>query len=397
MNDKPKVLTLAGWYPNRINPYLGTFVQRQTEAAAMHADMCVLFCTPDATLNKKYEIVTERIRGVETIIVYYRKTSGSFPVFASVQKFFRFFFACCAGWKNVKNHFGKPDILHINILWPSAIFVSYLKIFYNIPFLLSEHWSGYLEKNGAYQRMNFPEKKIMKYVANRAAVISPVSNVLMRAMQQCGFRSKYEVIHNVVDISTFYPDAKKKRGNPPVFLHVSTLDEDAKNVFGILRTIKKLHNEKIRFSFHIISEKNFSIHSRYAEQIGIPDKIILWEGPVNREAVAAAMRKADCFVLFSNYETVSVVMLEALASCLPVIATAVGGIPDHLHPGFGILIPPRDENALLDAMKKIIDGKLQFDIQGMRKYAVENFSYEAVGQKYKSIYNRILKRNDSSS
>ena len=95
-------------------------------------------------------------------------------------------------------------------------------------------------------------------------------------------------------------------------------------------------------------------------------------------------------MLFSNYENLPVVIIESLACGLPVISTSVGGVPDHITEDFGILIPPKDENALCSAMENMMDNWMKHDSEKMRRYAVENFSYEAVGEKFNEIYRKII-------
>ena len=73
-----------------------------------------------------------------------------------------------------------------------------------------------------------------------------------------------------------------------------------------------------------------------------------YEGTVG---CSAFMRTLDVFVLPSFAEGTSKSVIEAMAHGLPIITTNVGGLPDLLTPGAGILIPPGDSSALADAMQ----------------------------------------------
>src|ERR1035437_3557485 len=103
MSDKKKILVLASWYPNRITKYLGSFVQRQTEAVASHADMCVLYVISDSSMKIKYELESERINNVFTVRVYYRKVESIF----SFLKHWKYFNSYLIGWKFIRKKFGK--------------------------------------------------------------------------------------------------------------------------------------------------------------------------------------------------------------------------------------------------------------------------------------------------
>jgi glycosyltransferase involved in cell wall biosynthesis len=65
-------------------------------------------------------------------------------------------------------------------------------------------------------------------------------------------------------------------------------------------------------------------------------------------------RRVDCVVLPSHHEGLSVALVEAMAYGVPVIATRVGGVPELLEHGGGVLIPPADVDALTDALSRVL-------------------------------------------
>jgi colanic acid/amylovoran biosynthesis glycosyltransferase len=64
--------------------------------------------------------------------------------------------------------------------------------------------------------------------------------------------------------------------------------------------------------------------------------------------------RADCVVLPSLHEGLSVALVEAMAYGVPVIATAVGGVPELLENGAGVLVPPSDAGALTEALARVL-------------------------------------------
>jgi glycosyltransferase involved in cell wall biosynthesis len=75
-----------------------------------------------------------------------------------------------------------------------------------------------------------------------------------------------------------------------------------------------------------------------------------------RSDVSEILRSIDLFVLTSTSEAAPITLLEAMASRLPVVATAVGGNPEIVRDRIeGLLVPPRDEAAIADALLELLD------------------------------------------
>jgi glycosyltransferase involved in cell wall biosynthesis len=102
------------------------------------------------------------------------------------------------------------------------------------------------------------------------------------------------------------------------------------------------------------------------------------------------MRDGDGLVLFSDYENLPCVVAEAMACGLPVIATRVGGVPEQVFPGSGLLIEPRDEEGLQRAMAEMIDHAGRFDRAAIREFAEREYSLAAVGRRFLQLYRDAL-------
>ncbi|MEM2989224.1 MAG: glycosyltransferase family 4 protein, partial [Candidatus Bathyarchaeia archaeon] len=127
------------------------------------------------------------------------------------------------------------------------------------------------------------------------------------------------------------------------------MDEESKNVSGILLAIKQLQEKNIPFHFTFLSDGNIDQLNKQIEQIKINKKDITVIGEKSIEEVARILQQHHCLVLFSNYENMPCVIAEALCCGIPVIATSVGGIPEIVHNQNGILIPPQDIPQLTNA------------------------------------------------
>ncbi len=111
------------------------------------------------------------------------------------------------------------------------------------------------------------------------------------------------------------------------------------------------------------------------------------------------MRTLDVFVLPSFAEGTSNSLVEAMAHGLPIITTNVGGSPDLLTPGTGILIPPGDSLALADAMQCLAsDPALRKQMgQAARDLYLQLFAPDVVLSMLVSTYSRLTGTNGRES
>ncbi len=387
---KLNILFLSSWYPNRLFPALGNYVQKHAECVAMKANVAALFVCSDIDCEGKYEIEEETINGIYTVKVYYKKVRHRFPVVSHFLRMNRYFKGHFEGLKLINKNFGKVDLIHENVLYPAGIICWYLKKFKNIPYICTEHSTKYLSSKNI--ELGFAEKKLLAMIAKNASCITPVSANLRDAMIEKGMKGDYEIVYNVVDTKLFFREKDKIKRGKIKLLHISTLDDAQKNISGMLRVTKQLAELRNDFEFHFIGDGDKTQHIKKAIRLGIYNTFAFFEGTKTTMEVAAIMRDSDCFVMFSNYENLPVVIVEALASGIPVVSSNVGGIGEHITERFGTLVKQMDEEGLLIALNNVIDDVKaeKYDAELLSNYANDNFSYENVCERFHSIYYRVL-------
>src|SRR5665213_315446 len=252
VQKKYNILFLSSWYPNRVQPTLGDFVQRHAEAVALHSNIAALFVCSDINCKEKFEIEELHENGIFTVKVYYKKVSKHFPLISQFQKASRYFLAHEIGLKIINEKFGKIDLVHHNILYPSGVIAWYLKKIKNIPYISTEHWTGYLPSDGSYK--GFVRKFLTKRIGNNANYLTPVSNDLKKAMIGHGFKSNYEIVTNVVDTKLFYPKKNKIANSKTRMIHISTLDDAQKNISGILKSVGELKKTRNDFELFFVGD-----------------------------------------------------------------------------------------------------------------------------------------------
>jgi glycosyltransferase involved in cell wall biosynthesis len=101
---------------------------------------------------------------------------------------------------------------------------------------------------------------------------------------------------------------------------------------------------------------------------------------------------ADMLVLTSDHEGTPNVILEAMACRLPVVAAAVGGVPDLLRHGGGLAVRPEDEKAFAEAVLRLHRNRELAEslaVEGSR-YVAHNHSLDSLGARLTSIYDTII-------
>ncbi len=124
---------------------------------------------------------------------------------------------------------------------------------------------------------------------------------------------------------------------------------------------------------------------RMAAELGI-DRDVEFLG--SRDDVPALLSAADLFVLPSHEEGLPNAVLEAMAAGLPIVATDVGGVREQLDGGAGVLVPPRDPEALASALGALASapGRRSSLGRAARERAERRFSWTATVARYAELY-----------
>ena len=135
----------------------------------------------------------------------------------------------------------------------------------------------------------------------------------------------------------------------------------------------------------IISDESTEKWEAYSVKNNISE-YITFSGPLDWFELAPYYQKSDAFILFSNYETFSIVLAEAWACGIPTITTSVG-IGNNLSENLGIQVEINSPESLTNGMLEIMENKRTFNPDMIRKHA-EQFS----GEKILNIYRNKLEK-----
>ena len=383
MNKERKhIVFLARWYPHRYDPMFGLFVQRHAEAAALFNDITVIYCqqTTDngqqTSSKEKFEIVRTNENNVDTIRVYYKKPKNK------IQSLLRIYRANMMALKLCK----KPDLIHVHVLTRLGVIAWIQKILHKTPYIITEHWSRYLPGNDF---SGFLRKAACKLVVRNARTVTTVTENLATAMKNHGLKNdNYVVLPNVVNLDMFHINQKctDAINHVPTIIHISCFEDKSKNISGLLESLKIIDDKGIDFQCKLIGEgMDLDLMKEKAKELQLINKVS-FTGLLQGQALADELSSGDFLVLSSNYENMPVVILEALASGLPVVSTNVGGIKEMIDDTKGILVEPRNKEALAEAMIKMIETQKNYDANYLRDSVIEKYGYESVGMFLSRLY-----------
>jgi len=383
LSQAKRILVIPLWYPFPKDPMMGLFVQNQIRALQNQLDMAVVAVIPDPNLPKAFDLVPSKDFGFLELRIYYRKSK--LPVLKEYINGFRFLLAHLKGHHYILKHWGLPNLIHVQVLTRSAVAAWLWKLRYKIPFVITEHWSRYMPQNASFR--GWLKQMLTRFVVGQSAGISTVSLALKRAMQLHQIAHiNWQIIPNSIDTQRFLPSEKPLNDGLIHLLHISCMEEQSKNVSGILQAFQLASEQNPSLRLHLVGDgvDKESI-LRWIDILQLHEKVI-WEGVLQGEDLVMAYAKAHFTVLFSHYETFAIVVAESLAMGKPVIASRVGAIPEVLPEEFGIFVEDSNVQELATAILIMAQNHSSYDSVAMRLYVQHHFDTQIVAQKYLDFY-----------
>jgi glycosyltransferase involved in cell wall biosynthesis len=202
------------------------------------------------------------------------------------------------------------------------------------------------------------------------------------------------IIGNALPAAAFTaaPAALPKRPGVARVGMVARMNHRYKNHSGFLRIAAQIHRRMPEVEFLLIGDGPLRQDlEREAARLGLGASAIFLG---DRQDMPAILASLDVAVLTSDSESLSNVVLEAMAAGLPVVAYGVGGNSELLSDQRGALIPAGDETSFAAAVGKLLaDSALRGQLaRNAQQFAQENFSLDRVRQRYAELYGALLQK-----
>ena len=387
------VLVVPSWYPTTEAPLLGIYFAEQARCLARNGvQVGVVYpeqqslrrASWDALREKHFQTEWTDEQGVPTLRRYGWNVWWRFPpglrcrVRSAVRLAHRY----------VDRH-GVPDLIHAQSgRWAGAAAARISRSF-SVPFALTEHFTGFQRDSIFPWRWSVIEEGY-RHTSGIAAVSTALKHTL--ATNDLAPASRIDLHPNLAPTSFFSLPPTLRPIPPPLhFVTVARLVPQ-KNVGGLLRAFATATEHASDATLTVVGDgPERAPLEQYARKLGIADRVS-FRGQLNREGVRDALWNAHALVLPSHHETFGVVLLEAMATGLPVVATASGGPEDIVTPTTGRLVPPDDTEALADALLQMIASWPSYDASAIRQYTLDHYGPEPFVRRTRLLYSRALER-----
>lgn len=381
MSKKLNVLFLPKWYPNEVEPFDGNFIKNYAEGLHKVVNISVLFVHSRHDQKKDFQVNEVQQKPFQEIHVFFKKFNSFSNGINKMVNAWRYFKAQQIGFNKLTNK--NYDLCHVHVLSRPAMLALSLKSKFKIPFVISEHWTGYHAHVGGFNGVF--RKTFAKYICKQSAGIHTVSEELKEAMQAHQLNGNYTIIPNIVDTSIFQPDFNGRNETTNV-IFVGNLIQSHKRVLDIVRTAIELLDEGVKFELNLYGEGKDGSEAQKLISSAKYSKNITLKGVRNRDGIAEAMAKSDFLILFSSFENQPCVINEALCCGIPVVVPNLKGVAENMNDTFGIMYNNNNLQAFKNAFREMILNHKDFTKNNIHQKALQLFSEESTNKQFLEFY-----------
>lgn len=357
-----RVVVVTCWYPSRVNPVAGLFVQRDVRALAHDHDVRVVHLVAPHLDDR---VRHSRTDGVPVLRLPMNPWNPLDVARSAAQ---------------LPGLIGQADLVHSMAL-PSA---EPLRILPRLctPWVHTEHWSEIVR---IAKRRASLRACVARVVLAGPDRVTAVSTYLADAIVRLG-RADVAVIPNIVTTQG-YQQRRDAVGSLRLVAVGSLTDHKDPDL--ALRTVCELarRGHDVRLDWFGDGPLRGHVEARVLE-LGLHDRVHL-AGAVTPARAVAAIGQADLLLHTSRMETFSLVAAEALATGRPIVIQAEGGHRDFTVPPWTALVHMRSPEAFADAVERVLADTAPLDARDMADGIAERFSEEAFRSRWNALYEGI--------
>lgn len=287
------------------------------------------------------------------------------------------------------------DISIINAHAPVPIFADIaLRVSNKIPVVISYHMMSMAKgRSGVDRLISLYEDYVLPSTLKRAKKII-CSSDKVRDIFLSQFRYKSVTITPGVDVERFHPSqAAMQKNKKLLFVGSLNKSDNHKGLIYLLEALKIIKLTHPKVTLMVVGKgTGLASFENIVQEYGLSDIVTFLGGQYDDE-LARIYRSSDVFILPTLNDSFPLVILEAMASGLPVVSTNVGGIPSMIDNNKqGFLIQPGDSQVLAEKIQYLLDNPemaKKFGKNGRNK-VVQNLTWNTQAKKTNDILLQAL-------
>lgn len=384
----PHVLIIPSWYPQNLSDISGSFFREQAQALSNHGyKVGVIF--PQFRSVRDWKGIFSKPYGIDEQI------DGQIPTIRwhtlnypklhekNISRWVR------DGLKlfiKYTEKYGFPDIIHIHSMLNAGFLVEEIHNKYNIPYVITEHLSKFLK-----DEISFGTLKKLSPIVENAQVCIAVSEVFRLKLNFLFNTDTWNYIPNMVNNDFLEHAYEKNKGDNFLYGVLCNLNKNKRVdliIHAFSKVLSKYPDAKLMIAGDGPEKDALNI---LVEELNISSRVEFL-GKIARKEAIDFITKINCLLIGSDFETFSIVAVEALALGKPIISTKCGGPESIIVPKVGLLVEKNSIDELAAAMLNIYENIENYNTELIRKYCEENFSEATVVNRITKIYSETLMR-----
>jgi len=385
-----KVLVTSRLYPSSATPSRGTFVHEQARFLQKHCALDVVSPTPFSLpwpgggRWSAYGRVAPRevLDGLEVC----------YPRFLSFPR--RLFFTGL--WRRYLGALRRaargatPDLIHAHLAYPDGLAAIEYGREIGRPVVISVHGHDVREipdANPLWRAL------VARALQGAERVIASSGDVRARVRALGVPDERVRAIPQGVDCQLFKPLGDRVPGAGGWrLLYVGRFDE-RKGVGVLLEAMRAIRERRDDVSLRLVGGSPVSgTAAEFRDRSRDLGDCVEFVDEQPHEAIPAIMAESDVFVLPSFYDSFGIVLVEALACGVPVVATRCGGPEDIVQEGLGRLVGVGDAGDLARGILAVLDEYAAFDRTEMRRKVAAAYDYRRVAERIYGVYEEATRR-----
>lgn len=294
----------------------------------------------------------------------------------------------CSMFADYASKYGKPDVLHAHCAKWAGYAAMLIAKEWGVPYVITEHLPlMLLQEEFGPVTANVWQLPMLKKAYRQAAMVIPVSEELIEDIA-CYYGKDYrwQYISNTIDTAYFHYQQRPSREGRS-FRFCCLADYSYRKGYDVLlEALRQLQQHGCAVEMHIAGASTDSQECcREIERLQLQGVEVY--GRVDKQKVRDILYQSDALVLASRSEVQPLVLLEAMSTGIPVVATEC--IPRCLRiEGGSLIVPIGDADALASAMSEITDKII--DGRQLSEQVAKIASPEVVGRKLEKIFSEIV-------